>query len=75
MSDQSTCRGCGQPVLWVTTEKGAKMPLSIASKQKRFVVQPMAGDAMLGKMVDTYLSHFGDCPASAQFKREKGNAD
>ena len=70
MSDQN-CKGCGQPVLWVNTEKGAKMPLSIASKQKRFVIQPMIGDALLGKAVDTYAAHWGDCPDAAQFRKDK----
>lgn len=67
----TTCKGCGQPILWVKTESGAKMPLSVASKQKRFVVKALSNEMLVGSAVDTYLSHWGDCPQAGQFRKER----
>ncbi len=67
----NTCKGCGSPVLWVTTDRGAKMPLSIASKEKRFIVKAVANEPLLGTLVETFISHFADCSAAAEFRKEK----
>jgi hypothetical protein len=72
MSDRSKCKGCGQDVLWVKTDTGADMPLSIASKEKRFIVKAVANQPLIGTMVETFISHFADCPEAENFRKKAG---
>ena len=59
--NDSTCRGCGQPIEWWTTPRKKKMPMTVKAVQpdglfetsERFVRVP----------------HFGECPALAQFRK------
>jgi len=71
MNDRSNCKGCGQEILWTETESGKKMPLSIASKQKRFIVKALPGDRLVATMVETFLSHFADCHRVDSFRKDK----
>lgn len=69
------CRSCGAEILWIKTAAGKDMPLSVASKQKRYVSQ--IGEAMnygsadVWGQVDTYLSHFADCVDADKFRKKK----
>jgi hypothetical protein len=66
------CKSCGAEVLWVLTAAGKKMPLSVASQERRFVFD---ADATVSdkeprfKLVETYISHFADCPFADQHRR------
>lgn len=69
------CSSCGAEILWVKTAAGKSMPLSIASKEKRFVSERgqainYAGADVWG-VTDTYLSHFADCPNAAQHRTKQ----
>lgn len=70
MRGMANCKSCGAEILWVKTENGKSMPLSVATKEKRWINQP-AIDAERGFQVDTYLSHFSDCPNAAQHRTPK----
>ena len=70
--DYANCRGgvgrkgCGAPIIWITTENGKKCPLD-REPEKRYVMT-LRGD---WKMVDTYVSHFATCPNAALFREKK----
>jgi hypothetical protein len=51
------------PVKFVRTPSGANQIISIDSHQERIVV-----DKGVAKVVDTYLSHFADCPQADAFR-------
>lgn len=55
------CRGCGAPVLWIRTEGGASMPLSLATARTK----PDTPGIFL------VLNHWADCPKAANFKKPK----
>jgi hypothetical protein len=66
MADQSNCRSCNAPILWIVTNPGGKrMPLD-AKPEKRFVIE--GGQAFSR---DTYVSHFATCPNAAQHRKPK----
>lgn len=67
----STCRSCGAEIRWVTTARGRRMPLSVASSESRFVLtgeNDPAGNPY-AEVVVTYVSHFADCPNAAQHRK------
>lgn len=49
-ADEGRCRSCGAGVIWITTQSGAKMPIS---------AKTVKTDA-LG--VRRGMTHFADCP-------------
>jgi hypothetical protein len=59
------CKSCGAAIQWVKTPVGKAMPLSVASKAKRIVID----DEGIAQVVDTYVSHFADCPNAAQHRK------
>lgn len=61
------CKSCGAAITWARSERGKPMPLSEQSKQRRFVV----GQDGTARMVDTYTSHFADCPNADQHRKER----
>lgn len=64
----ATCSSCGAEILWVKTAAGKSMPLSVASRQKRYDL--IAYDPDEGaKQSETYLSHFADCPDAAKHRK------
>lgn len=65
------CSSCGAEIVWAKTDSGKSMPLSIKSHEKRFVLRDPAGGEASTRMVETYLSHFADCPNAAQHRKEK----
>lgn len=62
-----TCKGCGAEIIWVCNVAHNRIPLSVASHQKRYI-RPLDdnGPALLA---DTYLSHFADCPKGDTFRK------
>lgn len=64
--EESACRSCGAPIIWVVMyPSGKRMPLN-AETLPRFVITD--GVAM---MRDTYVSHFATCPNAAQHRKPK----
>lgn len=64
------CSSCGAEILWgISPISGKRVPLSVKSKAQRFVFWH-GSDLVV--MVETYLSHFADCPQAAQHRRERG---
>jgi len=51
-----TCRSCGADILWITTARGAQMPLSVATLEER------DGQRFA-------LSHFADCPQGKGWRK------
>jgi len=72
------CKKCGADMIFVRLESGKLNPLSVASKEKRYVLVPRrakkdgelpfksSAEAIL---IDTYVSHFSDCPDAASFRK------
>jgi len=52
------CRSCRAQIVWVRTEAGKVMPLSIATVQERDGVRYA-------------LTHFADCPHSKEWSRKR----
>lgn len=69
MSDRAiTCRGCGKPILFVTTSHGKKMPVDpekvqVMVKRKDEDVYYLARDA--------YVSHFATCEKADDFRKPR----
>jgi len=72
------CRGCGAPMTWILTEKGRRMPLSVATA--RAVPCPACSGSgaercqvcrSAGKLY-ALLNHWADCPQRSRFSRKKG---
>lgn len=61
------CKSCGAPIVWAKTPEGKSQPLSVASKARRIVV----GDDGLARVVETYLSHFSDCPNANEHRSRR----
>ena len=41
-ADRGACRSCGEPIAWVLTAKGKKMPVELTSKEAHFARCPDA---------------------------------
>lgn len=61
-----TCKSCGQPIRWVSTEAGNAHPLD-AKPEKRWVVD--RND--VGRVVEVYVSHFATCPNANQHRSQR----
>ena len=69
------CKTCGEEIIWIITSAGRRMPLSVASQERRFVITPGTADERgrnpTAQQIDTYLSHFADCPDAAEHRRKR----
>ena len=79
MPEQSPCRSCGAPMLWVRTTAGNLMPLDLEPVPggnivlKDGLAHVLKGDLFEG-MIDEgprYVSHFVTCPEAAKHRRKK----
>jgi len=72
------CKKCGADIAFLRLESGKLAPVSIASEEKRYIVVPprkkngdlpfkTSAEALL---VNTYISHFADCPDAASFRKD-----
>ena len=52
------------PLVFRKTEAGKLQPISLDSVQKRIVMDGKGGC----RVVDTYLSHYADCPQADAFR-------
>jgi hypothetical protein len=77
---RSTCRSCGEPIIWVTTERGKKMPLDAEPHPERrgqFVftgpgtVRFGAPGTPIPVGVETFVSHFSTCPHAQQHRKKE----
>lgn len=69
----STCSSCGAEVIWVYTERGSRMPLSVASSDRRYVITGpgLAGENPTASHIATYISHFADCPHADKHRKAR----
>ena len=67
----ANCRSCGAEIIWAKTGKDKAIPLSVKSKEKRFIFDLELGSEVVAN-VDTYLSHFADCPNAEQHRKSRG---
>jgi hypothetical protein len=58
----SACKSCGQPIRWLATPTGGKMPVDAhtAAPQDR-VFNRLAG----------HISHFATCPSAAKHRKRQ----
>lgn len=77
MTKVSECRSCKEPIVWVTTRKGKKMPLDPdpvpngpfiydGDPEEARVVYIGEKDRYTG---DRYASHFSTCPNVGEHRR------
>ena len=81
MSDTSTCRGCGEPIRWVLTVDGARMPLNPVSAADGNVVPVTTKDgkrrarvltgAELPAQEPAWVPHHRTCTKAGDFRRRK----
>jgi len=57
-AEESRCRSCGAPIVWIVTTAGRRMPLDLASVEERE-----------GKRYAE--SHFVACPQRREWRRSK----
>lgn len=62
---RSSCRSCGAEVYWISTDRGAKMPVSVDPTRAPFGESrhPSETEPGLG------FSHFVTCPNAAAHRR------
>ncbi len=41
-ADRSRCRSCGEPIAWIVTDNGKKMPVELATNESHFARCPEA---------------------------------
>lgn len=65
----TTCRGCGQQVLFVTTKDGVTVPLDVVAAVYTRVWDPDSdkGFWMREETGETFVSHFATCAKANQF--------
>lgn len=69
----ATCSSCGAEITWVkSVTSGKPMPLN-AEPEKRIVLVDAIGDldrdGVRGRVVDTYTSHFSNCPHAEKHRK------
>lgn len=72
MPDQAQCRSCGDPILWVKTVNGYRMPLDAEPAENGNIVL-LDGVAHVRKdqTGPRYLSHFATCIHAASHRKAK----
>lgn len=63
----ATCRGCGAPIIWVTTVNEKKTPID-EKPEHRYIF----GDDERVQLVKTYMPHHATCPEVDRFRKKKG---
>jgi len=66
-----SCSSCGAEIFFARTKAGKLVPLSIKSRERRYTAWRTPGDRWMGDLVDTYLTHFADCPNAAMHRKKK----
>jgi len=65
----ATCSSCGAEIIWAKSKNDKPIPLSVKSLERRFVFDIENIQRVIS--VDTYLSHFADCPNAAEHRKPK----
>lgn len=65
MSNKSSCRGCGEPIVWMETQRGKRIPVDADSVEEDMLGLPQIFDP------DTMTAHFASCPYADQFRQSK----
>lgn len=68
------CKSCGASIRWVKMASGKSMPVD-DFPEKRVIVDRLVGidgaPSEVGRVVDTYVSHFSSCPNAASHRKPK----
>ena len=84
MSEQSACRLCGAPILWVRSQNtDALVPLDQEPVEKgRIALVDGKAVVLRGDLFEEHLeegpryqSHFASCPNAVQHGKRKGSTD
>ena len=71
-SDKKSCKGCGEPIIFINLGEGKKHPVN--AKVKKLFVEVFGvniGGKPLYKLRDCYESHFATCPKADDFRKGK----
>ena len=82
MGNQSLCKSCGAPILWVVSPKGARMrldlraPVYVANKLDVGLYRVEGwdyeeGEIRVERARDAFVSHFATCPDASKHSRTK----
>ena len=66
------CQSCEQPIEWVYTESGRRMPIDPPGTIRRVMVEVARhsdGSKIVG-FVDQLRSHFVSCPAASKHRKQ-----
>jgi hypothetical protein len=66
------CSSCGAEIVWLITDSGKRAPMNYPPV-KRFIVTSVADGQYLGRMCDTFDSHFSTCPDAGRHRKEPRN--
>ncbi len=81
---QSTCRGCGAPIVWIKTASGKSMPCNaepvtywekpgasgkIVTPNGEIISCEFEGDRQTISGIG-YISHFSSCPEAGRFRKK-----
>lgn len=69
-AESGYCKFCGKPLLWVTTNNGARMPLDKEESVMRWVTDATT-NPMSAKMRKTYTSHMDTCTKKGKVEDER----
>ncbi len=81
----SYCKGCGDPILWITTKAGKFMPVDeepvaviVGQGNERFITDE--GDVIVGRRAEPteksielpvgFIPHWKTCPQAGRFRRK-----
>ena len=71
--NDTACRSCGEPIRWVETRQGKRMPLDVEERSDGNVVIEADGKARVLPKGDPYtgpryVSHFSSCVDAKQWR-------
>lgn len=73
----SSCKGCGEPVIWTVTDRGARAPMDAEpSSEGTFSLREEGSDVIAtyvrkGSHPELHTSHFATCADAASFRRKR----
>jgi len=76
VSDQShqvkSCKSCGAPVVWATTQAGKTTPLDAKPVRVAMLsTGDLFGSPRIVDSVNGYVSHFSTCPNADKHRRKR----
>jgi hypothetical protein len=71
MSEESKCKGCGAPIIWITTPEGKAHPVDAKPMKVYVKVREVLDgfeDEEVWKLQDGFMTHFATCPKANEFR-------